>query len=268
MTSDRNEQLRANLLKKLKGLEMVLGCSAEDLLSVLALEIGARLPQQENVNLDDLALKVVKLIPPVDINSISQKISIAIETKMAGKLDEVMSLMQKGLSEAKPNPEGIIQGVAAILQPGIAQAAQQAAEAVFTANAEALKKNIATALDTRLKELSAAGTASQVVAPGNSGVPGMSGGLMQMAMSNPEGLKSLAEALKGIIDIFRPSQPAANANVVEFNRLMSFHDLMTKIEKRVATPDEISRGVSQVFTGVQAAPAAAAPSGGQAAPAK
>jgi hypothetical protein len=261
MTSDKNEQLRANLLKKLKGLEIVIGCSTEDLLTVLAMEMSARIPAQGEVNIDALAAKVAALIPLPDV----QKMTVAIETKVAMKLDEVMSLLNKGLSDSKPDPDSIIKGVAAILQPQIAQAAQSASEAVFAANSKAIMDNIKTVMDQRYKELAE-------TAGGSNGEPntnqetqmqkppgGGMGGIMQMAVTNPEGLKSIAESLKSIIEIFKPA-PAGNPALNDFQKYMGFHDLMTKIEKRVATSEDITKGITEVFS--------APGQGGQAAPAK
>ncbi len=257
MSDEKTEKTRQELLEKLKGLEFALGCTAEELLSVLAIEIGARLPAQQpqQVDIEQLAILVAKQMPSLDLKGMEQKIIVAIEAKVGVKLDEAMALMNRGLNEAKPNPESIIQGVAAILQPGIAQAAQQAAEAVFMANAKAIQESIKVAMDQRFKELTesagagtpATGMPTLPAIPQGSG--GMAGGLIQMAMSNPEGLKGLAEVIKAIMEILKPAPVPVNAVLSDFNQKLAFHDLMTKIEKRQASTDDIAKGIAASFQG-------------------
>lgn len=259
MVEKNNEDIRQKLLKKLKSFEMMIGCTTEDLLTALAMEIGARLPQSP-VNIDELAVKVAKLLP--DANALSEKIRIAVESKMAGKLDEVMATVSKGMDQNKIDPQSIIAGVAALLQPQIVEAAKTAGEAVFQANSKALIENINKVMEQRFQELAAVEsvtpsevtTGTERAAAGvRPGGPSMAGTLLQMATTNPEGLKGLADTIKSIIEIFKPAAPAGGA-LNEFNKYMMFHDLMTKIEKRTATPDEIQKGVQSVFTGTPSPP--------------
>ncbi len=254
MTTENSDQLRKRLIGKLKGLELVIGCTTEELLTVLALEISARIPGQETVNVDDIVNKVVARLP--DFKVMADKISVAIESHLAVKLDEVMTLVSKGLSQTSPDPQSIIQGVAAVLQPQIGAASRQAAEAVFNANKTALTEAINKTMDERFSQLTAAAPAGGVMVQAGqppSG-PSMGSNLLAMATQNPEGLKGLAEAIKAIVEIFKPPV-AQNAALNDFNKYMGFHDLMTKIEKRVATSDDIAQGIGKVFGAGSSTPA-------------
>jgi len=259
------EQLRKRLLGKLKGMEMIIGCSTEELLQVLALEISARLPQSQPapaIDVDEIVNKVTARLP--DFKVMSDKISVAIESHLAVKLDEVMGLVQQSMSAqgTPPDPTSIIKGVAAVLQPQILEASKVAAETVFSANQKALLDEVNKAMESKFSQLQATAPQPDPNAAGAGapvGRPGMGSGLMQMALSNPEGLKGLAEALKAILDVFKPAPAPASAALNDFSRFMNFHDLMTKIEKRTATSDDIAKGIGNVFGA--AAPQVPAPAG-------
>jgi hypothetical protein len=255
MTTDNNEQLRKKLLGKLKGLEMVLGCTTEEFLQVLSMEIGARLPQPAGTgDIDEIANKVIARLP--DFKAEIAKMSNVIEAHLAVKLDEVMSLISKGMGDNAPDSKSIIAGVAAVLEPKLAEASKAAAEQVFRANHDALMVDVGKAMEEKYNQLQAQAPTQDPNAAGPGGRPGMAGGLLQMAMTNPEGLKGLAEAVKAVIDVFKPPV-AASAALNDFQRFMNFHDLMTKIEKRTASSDDIAQGIGKVFGAT--APAIQAP---------
>ncbi len=200
-------------------------------------------PAPVNVDMDELTAKVVEALKPV-INSHIETTVANSELRIAGKIAEVIEELQKKIDvikiTSKPeDAQSIIQGVAATLQPVIVQESQRTVEAIFQANFKAMQSEIQRLMDEKLKSHQSQDADLTV----QSQVGGVGLGSLFQVLMNPE----ILNAIKGVVEVFKPAPAAAPAAfMADFGRMMSFHDLMTKIEKRTATSDDITRGLSNI----------------------
>ncbi len=259
-------------LKKLKNMAKLTGIDVEAALKEV---------QQQTV---DMALEQIKPLlsqamqPEVDLNALAEKVVPALrsnitayidkavadsEVRIASKLAEAIEHIDKKIETAKisggtpQDAQAIIQGVAEMLKPVIAQESQKGAEAVLKANFQALQSEIYRVMDERLKQ---APTASPETVPSQEVMQSPGGGLLgtlSQLLSSPIGEKLIERLFPA------PAAPQT-AFMADFGRMMSFHDLMTKIEKRTATSEDITKGLANIASPAPTIPQAqAAPQTGQ-----
>jgi len=174
---------------------------------------------------------IKKLPPPVDEVALVEKIGAAVEAKIAIKLSEVLEAVKASSGESKPNTEGIIKGVAALLQPQIVEAAKQASEVVFAANSQALMNQI----QEKLQE------AKTKAEPGVSIGNMSAGGLIQALLANSEGIAKL-------ISVFRPPPPPEVKAAELLGMSLRLAEKIDRVRSGKAQIDELTEDIQKGLT--------------------
>ena len=181
--------------------------------------------------LKELSQAIISQLPPpveIDWQKIIGDVSTKVETKVAAKLAEVLEAVKISTDGSKPDNESIIQGVASLLQPQIIQAANQASEAAFAVNSQALIQQ----LEERLKPPETEVTTRE------QSVSNMSAGSLLQA------LLAQSENIAKIVQIFRP-QPTPEIKAAELLSMsLRLADKIDKVKSGHAQIDELTKDIS------------------------
>ena len=203
-------------LNKLLGLTQKVGIDGKKLLEELSQAVISRLPQPTEI----------------DWQKVTEDVSLKVEARVGAKLSDVLEAVKASTDGSKPDTEGIIKGVAGLLQPQIVEAAKQASEAVFAANSQALMQQ----LEEKLKQR-ATGTAPQEQTIGHTSV----GGLIQLLLANSEGIARLVQA-------FRPP-PTPEVRAAELLGMsLRLADKIDRVKSGKAQIDELTKDISDSLT--------------------
>lgn len=148
----------------------------------------------EGLNIDGIVMElgeeVLKRLPPSpDLNSLTESVKARVSAELGAKLGEVLEAVKNKGDGAAIDTEGIIKGVAGVLQPKLLETAKTVVEQAFVTNKEALLGELTQRLAEQFKQ----GSPQSGV-----GISGTTiGGLFQMLMPH------LAE-IKEIVQMFRP----------------------------------------------------------------
>ncbi|MDD4961008.1 MAG: hypothetical protein PHX07_02100 [Candidatus Marinimicrobia bacterium] len=227
---------RKSNLENLRKLAKLSGVDIDEAFEEIKTEIVERIKPLLNqspapaVDVKELASEVLPALTEQIHTHINKSVADT-ETRIGLKLAEALEAIQKQLttitaSKAGVDSNTIIQGVVQVLQPEIVKASQEAADAVFQVNAKSMMEAINAQLSARMEQ------AQSPRSP--------AGGLLGGILNNPEIMSKLLDKVLGA-----PAAPQ-NAFMADFSRMMGFHDLMTKIEKRVATSEDIAKGFQNI----------------------
>jgi hypothetical protein len=255
-------------LKKLKNLAKITGVDVEAALKEVQQQtINMMLDQVKplieqsrqgplpEVNMDVLTEKVVGILKPEIVKYMGDTIAksaneseLRIANKLSDSIDKLQQFVTQKVEEAKLKADGqpvdvnqIIMGVGNTLQPLIIQEVQKGCQAVMESSLKGLQAEIYRVMDEKAKE-----TQAQQLEQGQA-VQSSGGGLLGALLSNET-------LLTKIIDKIFPAAAPQNAFMADFGRMMSFHDLMTKIEKRTATGEDITKGLANIASPSPAIP--------------
>ena len=150
--------------------------------------------------LEELSQAIISRIPPpVDETALIERTAVAVEARIGVKLAEVLEKMETSGDSNKPDSEAIIRGVAILLQPKLQEAAKQAAEATFAANAQSLKNQIQEKIQQKQEEIQQKQKEQANPAnPSGDGAPGNLGfsDLARYLLANVDSIVKLIQALK------------------------------------------------------------------------
>ena len=180
--------------------------------------------------LEELSQAIISRLPPVEIDwqKLIGEVSTKVETKVAAKLAEVLEALKVSTDGSKPDNESIIKGVANLLQPQIIQAANQASEAAFAVNSQALIQQ----LEERLKP-----PETEVTTRGQA-ISNMSAGSLLQA------LLAQSENIAKIVQIFRPP-PTPEIKAAELLSMsLRLADKIDKVKSGHAQIDELTKDIS------------------------
>jgi len=175
---------------------------------------------------DELVSAVIQgLPPPIDEVALIERVSATTEAKIAVKLAEVLEAVKASTDGNKPDTEGITKGVAALLQPQIAEAARQASEQVFAANSKAFFEQ----WEEKLK---------QQANPGSGAVSG------QPQDNNMFNLISLADNLfDKYIKYKTVTQPPIGPGLEQLRAAMRLADIVNKLQRGEKSIEELGSAI-------------------------
>ena len=206
----------------------------------LAQAVIERIPAQVPADMDIVAGKVAEVLKPAlfsQLNNAVQESELRIANKLAESIDSLQRFVVQEVEKAKVASDGkpidtqaILAGVFELSKPVIVDACQKTSQAVMESNFQALQAEIYRVLEEKMKEMQPQQQA------GSGG-----GGIIGALLNNPEVIGKFLDKILGT-----PAVAPQTAFVADFGRMMSFHDLMTKIEKRTATGEEITKGLANI----------------------
>jgi len=200
-------------LDRIKKLAQGVGIDIDVVLGEIANEVARKLPKQP---------------AEADWQKMVEDVSMKVEARVGAKLADVLQAVKASADGSKPDTEGIIKGVANLLQPQIVEAARQASETVFKANSQALFQQ----LEEKLKQGAGVTTSEQTI--GNMSA----GGLLQALLANSDGIAKLIAA-------FRPQ--STDAKIAEqLTTVFKWHSLLSKLESGKANIDELQSNITQI----------------------
>lgn len=199
-------------LNKLLSLTQKVGINGEKLLEELSQAIISRLPQ----------------LQPVDTAALIETVSLRVEARVGAKLSDVLEAVKASTDGSRPDTEGIIKGVAGLLQPQIIETTKQASEAVFAANSQSLLQQ----LEEKLKQQ------ATPVATREQPIGSMTAGnFFQTLLANSEGIARLVQA-------FRPP-PTPEVRAAELLGMsLRLADKIDKVKTGKAQIDELTKDIS------------------------
>ncbi len=210
-------------LDKIKRLAKLGGkkIDAEALLAELAEEVGKRLPPP---------------VPAIDPDTLMEQTAVRVEARVGAKLGEVLESLKTKEGE-KVDMKVIIDGVVAVLQPGIIKASKQAADAVFEANSKVLLKQINDQLQAQQAQPGEAPSDGDTPV---GAIPKMSlGGLLQFALGHAEEIAKLAE-------VFKPKASADKKIAEALLPILKWHRVLNQLEAGKGSTETLEKSLADI----------------------
>lgn len=218
---------KKSTLESLKGKAAMIGLDIEEVAAELVDRVIQKLPPAPQ---------------PADEAPLIEKVSAAVEERIATKLAQVLEAVKASTDGSKPDTEGIIKGVATLLQPQIVEAAKQASEAVFASNSQALLKQLREELQQANPGVGD-NPGDGRVAP-NTGQINIGSLLDLILKTDDKGNLVITQ----IINALRPQKSSDEKIAETIGGIFKWHNLLTRLEKGQADVNTLQQSLTEITT--------------------